>query len=802
MLDIIECARGKLDDPIILKWALRRYGYAAKCAPEPAKAMERGWFDEETIRRWVEGPDTGEDMLADLLRELPARLFEGVKYEILQRWREWDERIAHHAISALLLNPSDDVVALFRTCLDDDQWDFAKTGAIIEALGMLPERDAVELLLTITNIHKEELQKQDKDDWDRRYLYEDLLEPMAALNIEAVPNLIKSCVYNSYAMGNQAERLLQRICSALFGHYSFLEQAEYIMEGDEKSLASMKVLFEEDAPLKECDEILQGIDAWPKAKALLEKYEKASDATQIMLPVIKAIEPIENIDEDMKTWLAVIAVLHAFEREKIDIDGLSMDEALDILTLDLRENRHLDGLISHLGTFEPSVLVEAAIKRVPSLEFGWGNRHMARMAGELRLVGMIDTLIDYMGANGGDVQAEESKDALAKIGEPAQRAIIEQWDVLDFSQKIFALGVLRQAGGALTLEFALKHFNEMLHGVDADKDDAYEWGMLAEAAPDMQALKLLEEKMGLKFGVIDESFYCLCVLLGYEYDGLDKIGERILEERRLFDERLQSFLLDDLLAGRDIVDLALKCEKCGDINIYEIADIIIGDEEKDIDQPFVMDEFPCSSCGEWVDFEFTQNAHVAMMASIMMLSRDREAGEKYSRSPVRFYDVAYRGELRSAANILKELKQGLFQNPDSIEDNLRLARVYRILKHSQKARLFYDKSLKLKPDSMEAGLGLACALDDSYEPEQAFDSLCVLLERKDKWQYFRLDELSPKLLGDEFLKLYRKLRKQLDRNDQPVLLPSAFERRARKVGRNDPCPCGSGKKYKKCCLGR
>ena len=23
----------------------------------------------------------------------------------------------------------------------------------------------------------------------------------------------------------------------------------------------------------------------------------------------------------------------------------------------------------------------------------------------------------------------------------------------------------------------------------------------------------------------------------------------------------------------------------------------------------------------------------------------------------------------------------------------------------------------------------------------------------------------------------------------------------RKVGRNDPCPCGSGKKYKKCCLG-
>jgi hypothetical protein len=30
--------------------------------------------------------------------------------------------------------------------------------------------------------------------------------------------------------------------------------------------------------------------------------------------------------------------------------------------------------------------------------------------------------------------------------------------------------------------------------------------------------------------------------------------------------------------------------------------------------------------------------------------------------------------------------------------------------------------------------------------------------------------------------------------------PAAPRQSARKVGRNDPCPCGSGKKYKKCCL--
>jgi len=30
--------------------------------------------------------------------------------------------------------------------------------------------------------------------------------------------------------------------------------------------------------------------------------------------------------------------------------------------------------------------------------------------------------------------------------------------------------------------------------------------------------------------------------------------------------------------------------------------------------------------------------------------------------------------------------------------------------------------------------------------------------------------------------------------------PAPFKSAAPKVGRNDPCPCGSGKKYKQCCL--
>ena len=53
--------------------------------------------------------------------------------------------------------------------------------------------------------------------------------------------------------------------------------------------------------------------------------------------------------------------------------------------------------------------------------------------------------------------------------------------------------------------------------------------------------------------------------------------------------------------------------------------------------------------------------------------------------------------------------------------------------------------------------------------------------------------LSERIISE--LKLYGKKKPQvLYTGDLP------FIKEEPDVGRNDPCPCGSGKKYKKCCL--
>ncbi|MBP6328011.1 MAG: SEC-C domain-containing protein [Dokdonella sp.] len=65
--------------------------------------------------------------------------------------------------------------------------------------------------------------------------------------------------------------------------------------------------------------------------------------------------------------------------------------------------------------------------------------------------------------------------------------------------------------------------------------------------------------------------------------------------------------------------------------------------------------------------------------------------------------------------------------------------------------------------------------------------------RKDPWSFY-----SPEAIAA------RQERWQEEENDLgfeeewPVSLP--YVRTTHKIGRNDPCPCGSGKKYKRCCL--
>lgn len=67
----------------------------------------------------------------------------------------------------------------------------------------------------------------------------------------------------------------------------------------------------------------------------------------------------------------------------------------------------------------------------------------------------------------------------------------------------------------------------------------------------------------------------------------------------------------------------------------------------------------------------------------------------------------------------------------------------------------------------------------------------------------RNSAMRPDQLADEVIKQLPKavdLHARLSMSIRAMLESGTPEQRQGKVGRNDPCPCGSGKKYKQCCL--
>jgi hypothetical protein len=787
MLDLIECGRNKLDDPVLMTWALRRYEHAQARCRDLSRSMEEAWFDDLTLRRWIDANDRG--ILTELFRVLPVRRFSNLKPAIVKRWEAWSGPLAYHSKTVLLESPMEEVLPLFARHIQGNLLDAHKTLAVIDSVIGFPESIGRQLRNDVT-VRVSELKDRSVT---KQMLLQALLRPTAALDLGALVPLTDMCARAVRGGQDDVDRLLKAICFALFGNAALLDYAKYLIESaNAQPFRLLQPLFTDGAPLEECDRILANTDPWPGAKELLEKHGSVSAATEIALPIIKIIQSIDGAEDDNMACFAVAASLSAFERDEIDADRFSMEDALTVLTLDLPDNRHLRGLKHRLGAFAPKDVARAVSERMPTVRDAWGGIHLASLAGELRLVDAIPILIDSLGRERGDFLCEAAQKSLVRIGEPAQLALIAQWDEFDTSQKIYGRGALEQIGGQHAREFAIERFRELFH------DDIGSWCALAEAAPDERSIALLEPELRRKQTEIDESFYCLCVLTGREPVNLKDIRKRLMEHRQRILKRQSDFAAGNFRRLSDTVTLALKCERCGDVNRYEVKDIVAGRTEPAF---FVCDEFPCASCGEWPNFEFTTEAYMAMMAAMITLAADKEAAKDERKGPLRLVAVNYRWERRPAPEVMAELKTAVAENPENIVNQLRLGRFQYVFNRRRQAAKCYSRALEIDPDSMEAGLGMAHVIADNGDQKCAYDMLSAMLERKGKWRFFRVDELGPQGLAEDFARLYNELQSALRLRGRPLLHTSFLQSNA-KVGRNVPCPCGSGKKYKKCCGGR
>ncbi len=354
---------------------------------------------------------------------------------------------------------------------------------------------------------------------------------------------------------------------------------------------------------------------------------------------------------------------------------------------------------------------------------------------------------------------------------------------------------LEEIGGEAVCQFALDRFDELFH------DDHQEWCSLIEACPDARALRLIEPQLGRGQPVIDECYYLLRMLADEDSADLETVRQRVWRRSR-------------------------ACSRSsGEFRSRQFRRVVQDPESGPaLRKVWRRQSIRNQSHGGWQE-RLPRRAFRSRRFAVRVVrpvggfrthARRPDAydgGSACPLSPARIKATVWRAKSCSSSSMFitdggadrrrrlwPSCKAAVNDHPDSIVNHLRLARMQHVFERRGRAEECYRSALRLEPNSMEAGLGLARILSDAGQQRQAFGKLRQMLEAQGDWRFFRTDELSPKMLADEFTSLFNKLHAALDVRDSPLLHATALEGR-RKIGRNDPCPCGSGAKYKKCCGG-
>jgi hypothetical protein len=789
---LIEYGKNKLNDPILMSWAVRRYEHAQVRNSDLCRSIEEAWFHNLALRHWIDSDD--HEVLEQLFRILPSRLFVGLRPEIVERWGAWSDGVGARAVGVLMECPLETVLPLIARHIESNLLDLEKTAGVIGAITDLPSTNASQLVDDATA----RLLKLEGARFTKRMLLQALLRPTAVVRHENMVRLIETCARATPDNEREGRQLLLAVYSAIFGSDALRQKArELTHDGELPPFRSLRSLFRSGAPLDECDRILFGPDPWPGARDFLAKHRAMSPSTETAFATIEAMQSLSTLEPADMACFAIGAVLQGFELDEIDVSGLSMDEALNVLAQDLSDNRHSRQLTQRLRSFPPQDLARAVTERMPAVQNEWGGVHLAAMAGELRLIDTIPMLIDSLDQESGAFLSEAAEKSLVQIGEPAELALIAKWDELDDSQRIYGRGVLEAIGGERTCRFAVERFGELF------RDDHNLWCELAEAVPDKELIEVLEPETRRKQPVIDECFYRLCVLTGYEPRNLADIRERVMAHRVL--KRQAASATGNFHNLDDSITLTLKCERCGDVNRYEVKSLITApsnaDSSRTAETPyFVGDDLRCASCGMAADFELTNEARMQVIAALIRYAVRRGTGKGERQGPLQPLSVNYRWETRPAPGVMAELQAAAAEDPQNIVNQLRLARLQYVLGRRGRAEECYSKALEIEQDCMEARLGIAKVMAETGKERRAFDELSDILRRKPQWRFFRTDEVSAGTLIEDFVRLFNQLRSTLGVRGATLPQISSVVGGA-KIGRNERCPCGSGKKYKKCCGG-
>jgi len=777
MRNFISSTKGKLDDPIMQEWAIHFYSDLPNNAHAEKSQIETDWFHELFVAQLIKGGD--KSLLGQFFRALPPQHFSSFTQLIVKNWTNWPASLVTSAAPILATNAPDDLMELFKKDLAQ-----LKTGNIVDPLRFLSiDQLAIENTNATQFINEFSLVVlRLNDDFAQSILIDPLFKHRKALSTDTVEKLITKAL-DIESSEDRRKRHFESLFIGLFGSCEYLEMV-YDKETFDLplKLATLAAFFVDSAPLKQLDIWLDQLPNTEDIYPLLENISSESDSCYLLLGLLKKSK---QLSEKLRSQLALAACLHGLSKDSIDVIDFDLTETVGLLAIDLNNSKWTDLLINHLKSFEPSAISPLLIQHLQQKDVAYfGAVHATKAMGELKCPEFISPLINAISSDSGDFLCEAALESLLKIGVEAQTALIEQWDSLDSSQRIFGQSLIKNIHSKTASDFIVSRFSELM---SFDMELACE---LITATPDLRLLELLKPELRREQTLIDSAFYISSRLLGYTGQEVDAAKEHAFADH-LRSQQAMDALDSGSMPQKDHLHLELKCPACDSVNQYKTKGVIVSTEAN---VPYLLaDEFPCVSCNKQVDFIFTSMAMMAVTAELITNSVNKNSAHSQT-AKVRTSNCRLDGKTIPLAIALSSLQKDLAKKPDNALKWFQFGNLITQINRPKATVDAYNKAVDYAPTAVDAKFALAITLADNLQEAKAFSILQFALKQLPEWTF--LSDFPD--FGQTFADLYNHLRRSLGKLDIPAVHPSSLGK-PKKLGRNEPCSCGSGKKFKKCC---
>ncbi len=815
-------------EQILAEWVLNRIEDLKRVDPEKALAIEARAFTDEIIAYMVDHFDIL--LLIHLFQTLsPARFTPkaGVLEKMIAKWPEWKGREGALAAPLICQNDPDAGARMLRDycqCPAPRFTHLLRWRGVLEGIACLPPDQGAPIATQLVD-------RCLSDESEIQFFCEDHRT-----------DIFKLAWRHNHP---QAQSILKRItlfevAPDIFRYVAALAAVLDVVGPGDLEYEMLNDMLDDEWPLD--DEALKFYydDAIPhvEIKTILDQFDRenhdsihaffAKHRDQIKQDRIrtafgalindkKGVERIRGKDQHPYFCNMILALLMASMRKtQFDLTGVTVERAIRFLLLDIKRNPAEKELTAFLKQQDKAKVARRLEGVYAKAMEGWhSDAHLVRLMGALQYDEFLPLLTRALNEKQDfdeydDITEEPLPDRiekeLARYGERAVAYITTHFDAItDETARYGALEIARWVNGESGRRFVDQYF-DLFWRLER------EFFLMALAAfADEKYLQRLKPYINRGQTLIDEAYLVIALVNQRRDEEVSAFLEKYKQKRKKQVDSIGEFMESALAKAepRPYIEAELECQNCHDRYVYRLNKVFVSEGAK----PYISEKIECMGCQQQADFEFTNKGLMAVGGQLMLAKYRKEQGEQdlFGDGPLQYVPPPVEGQDMNVEDALDFHKRAIAKDPENAVPYIQLAGFLQNLGRIQEANPYYDQAAAIDPAYIQAYFMPARAADKAGDAEAAFQLLRkgVPYIKDNAFKYTPIGGITKRNFARAYCLNYNDLIHRTGADAPPLEPPAEHTAaarqtqpyvRKRKIGRNEPCPCGSGKKYKKCCI--